>query len=284
MLLVPACGSSDHEERVLKPPGTFTLAWLGHGDQVLVPGSSRIASVEVPYSLAQGARQGRPTWYKIRLHYRLAISNDSGPGTITVWASTNGEPVAAIDFRTSRKGRALEVESSSVGLVDGSRRTAGARLVWNGVFTNFLVLGGVRTGVNRLRFDVQESGAARAESLTVYEDTAIVVDGRGPATIDIVPSLVDRDIHVGEPFLVRYTIRNSGGVALTAGGTLSIRVPDGVLAAGDLGHRLRRLRAGETLRGEFRLVARRPGRHRIELTTSTWGGSPSVTLAAQVEP
>lgn len=281
-LALAGCSPNERESAALAPPGVFTLARLGHGDQVLIPGTSRIASSTLTYSLPEGARQGKPFWYRIRLHYRLTVAKDSGPGTITIWASTNDEAVAAVDFRTRRSAGKLEVVSSSVGLVQGSRRDLRSRLVWEGTFSNFIVHGGVRPGVNRLRFDLQEMGAARAESLTVYDDTAIVVDARGPASIELVPALEDRDIRVGEPFAVTYTIRNTGGVALPAGGELAIAVPPAMRVAGPRSRRLGRVPGGEAATGKFRLVARRAGTHEIKLSASTWGGSPIASLAVRV--
>jgi hypothetical protein len=202
-LALAGCTSANPGSHVLTPPGVFTLASMGHDDKTLTPGKSFGASATTAYSLPEGARQGRPLWYRLRLHYRAKVSEQSGPGTITIWASANDEAVAAIDLKVRRLGKRLDVVSSSVGLVEGGkRRPAGSRLDVEGTFSNFLVYGGVKPGLNELRFDVQQMGAARAEWVTIYEDTALVIDGSGPATIAFVPALEDRDIRVGEPFVL----------------------------------------------------------------------------------
>jgi len=276
------CTSKNSEPRALNPPGAFTLASMGYADQTLAPGTSPVASTTTTYSLPEGARQGNPLCYRLRLHYRARVSEQSGPGTITIWASTNDEAVAAIDLTVRRHGKKLEIVSSSVGLVEGGQRGASSGLDVEGTFSNFLVYGGVKPGLNELRFDVQQLGAARAESVTIYEDTALVVDRAGPAAIELVPSLKDRDIRVDEPFVVRYEIRNTGGVALAAGGKVVISVPEGVVVTGSAVHPVGRLPGGSSAEGEYRLIARRSGRHRIRLAASTWGGSPNVALAVNV--
>lgn len=276
------CTSDNPGSHALTPPGVFTLASMGHDNQILQPGESPFASTTTTYSLPEGARQGKPLWYRLRLHYGARLSEQSGPGTITIWASANDEAVAAIDLKVRRHGQRLEVVSSSVGLVEGGRRAASSRLDVEGTFSNFLVYGGVKPGLNELRVDVQQLGAARAESVTIYEDTALVVDEAGPATIELVPALEDRDVRVGKPFVFRYKIRNTGGVALAEGGTLVVSVPEGVIVTGPAVHPVGRVPAGSSAEGAYRLIARRPGRHRIRLTASTWGGSPNVALAVNV--
>lgn len=271
-LALAGCASDNPGPQVLRPPGVFTLASMGHADQTLTPGKSSGASATTTYLLPEGARQGGPTWYRLRLHYRAKVSEQSGPGTITIWANANDEAVAAIDLEVRRLGQRLEVVSSSVGLVEGGKRGASSRLDVEGTFSNFLVYGGVRPGLNELRFDVQQMGAARAESVTIYEDTALVIDEAGPATIELVPALEDRDVRVGEPFVLRYEIRNTGGVALPAGGELAISLPRGVVVTGLEVHPLARVPGGGSAEGEYRLP------DALGRTRSGWPLRPGAAL------
>jgi hypothetical protein len=236
---------------------------------------------ELPFRLPAGARQGPRTWYLFKLHYRLVIDQSSGTGLIWVNATSNGRAMALLTFRTARRGGKLRVRSTQAGLVAGSKLEESKRTTWDGVYTNFFTLGGVRPGRSRLTIGVFQEQEARVRSLRVFADSGIIVTRNGPASVELVPVLHDRDIRVGEEFRVGYRVESVGESAVPAGGTVTIGAV-GLKVVGARSALLGRIPAGKNRLGFFRLVADRPGTFPISLQVSSWGGTPVVQLAAHV--
>jgi hypothetical protein len=269
--------------------GFWSLERMGYADQMITatemrdgyrPGTE-IAGRQFAFALPTGARQGPDDWYLFRLHYRLEIDERSGPGLITIGASSNGRAMAQILFRLSHSKAGLRVRGTSVGLVSGSQLRDEAQMTWEDVYTNFFQELGVRPGHSTLSVYVAQTEQAHVRSLRVFMDSGIIVTRNGPSSIELVPILRDRHIRVGEAFRVGYRVESVGASALPAGGTVTIQT-SGLDVIGAESARLGSIPAGRSATGSFQLVAARPGTFPITLQVSSWGGTRAVELAAKV--
>lgn len=264
--------------------GFWSLDRMGYGDQVLTPGIGREWRKTL-FRLPQDAKQGEREWYLVKMHYEIAIARNSGPGTIYLWATTNGRAAASIEYKIVRRDGELVVNASDRGMITGSRQRTESKLVWEGEFKNFLQNSGVRSGKNTLSFSYLVLGKARFQQWRVFSDSGIIRSRNGPAQIELTPSISDRDIEVGDRFRIDYTIRNTSRTPVPPGGRISLLVSSktAVNVAGQSSKAIDRILGLESLSGSFELRARRCGSIPVTLEASGWGGSPSVRLEVHIK-
>jgi hypothetical protein len=291
LLIVGATSCIRTKEKTVSPPifdkyGVLSLREMGYGDQLLAKGAylTKIKRDNIEYRLPAGAKQGAPDWYMLKLHYSLVLSPRSGSGIVYLTASTNGRAAAMITFDVNKRGEKLKVTRSDLGLVSGNRKQASAKRVWNGAFTNYLQYKGVREGMNSLTFKFLQLGSARIDSWKIYSDTGIVRTRNGPSRIELIPSIGERRIVVGDRFRVGFRIQNTSRTPVPAGGRVTLRVStkSALAVIGSDSTRLRSISGRRSVSGSFLLEARKAGSIPITLGASSWGGSPLVRLAVQV--
>jgi hypothetical protein len=220
----------------------------------------------------------------VKLHYELVIAKDSGPGTIYLWASTNGRGAARIEFEVQRRNGGIRVKGNDLGMVTGSRQWTQRGLVREGTFENYLQYSGVKRGTNTLSFAYLVLGKARFERWRIFDDSGVVRVNSGPAKIELTPFITDRDIVTGERFSIRYEIRNTSRTPLPPGGRVSIVTPsnNALRVIGASSRHVEGIPGRAKAVGSFELKAKCAGSIPVTLESSSWGGSPSVRLAVKV--
>jgi hypothetical protein len=261
----------------------WTLRSLGHRDQFFGATSRQFSYRDVEFTLPRGAHQGPNSWYLIRLHFRISISPDSGPGRIYIVASTNDRPAAMIRFDTTASRAGVRVRSSELGLVNGARSATGLPLVVESRFENFLEYKGVRAGKNTLTFKVEQYDGARIRSLRVFGDSGIEFSRLGPATLRLEPFLSRRALEVGSTFDVGFRVHNDGERP-SVGGTVTLLVGEGLRRRGPRTWPLGTIRPEGEEQGKLTLEARRPGRFDVMLASQTVFGSRLARLQVEVHP
>ena len=129
-----------------------------------------------------GARQGRGSWWLIRLHYRVAVRADAhAPAEFNVAGSANERFFASTIWNLRRRSDGtLVLSSDDLGLVNGHVVRASTKLVREMRFANYLPYKGVRPGTNVLRFDLTSNAVPLVRSVRIYADTTLVHQRRGP--------------------------------------------------------------------------------------------------------
>ena len=89
------------------------------------------ASLSIRYHLPPGARQGRGSWWLIRLHYRVAVRPDAhAPAEFNVAGSVNESFFASTIWNLRRRpGGTLVLSSDDLGLVNGHTVRTSTKLV-----------------------------------------------------------------------------------------------------------------------------------------------------------
>jgi hypothetical protein len=280
-----ARNESKTSQRLIARYGLVSLREMGYDDQLLKNADADAASKRVlEFAFPEGARQGSRDWYMLKLRYRIAISKRSGTGKIYLYAATNGRSAAMIVFSVKRRGDRIDVERSDVGVVTGNRQERSRKLIWDGTFTNYLQTAGVREGKSSLTFKYLELGRARIEYWKVFDDSGIVRTRSGPSHIEIVPSISDRRIDIGERFRVDYRVNNTNNTPVPAGGRVWLRVlsGDALVVIGSRSTSIGRMPGGGYVSGSFEIEAKKAGLIPIALEASSWAGSPRVRLAVRV--
>ena len=260
----------------LPGPGTRTwsLAAAGYPQIVVLPGRATASKRTVTITLPRGAVQGGTTWYRIHLHYRLALDPKSAAGHIYVEAATDGWPCAMVRFDVTRVHGQAHARMVASGLVAGAQTKAVA-LVHEGTFENYLEYRGVRGGRNTVTFTAERYGPARFRKLTIYGDTSIVRSSAGLPELTLEP-FAPRTVTAGVPFLLRYRVRSTGGIR-TLAGRVALLPGSGLRQL--RGSAFPALRPGAAATGSLRLLA--PHRGDYNLTIAAQGGNAgqAATLA-----
>jgi hypothetical protein len=262
---------------------TWSLRTMGYRDQEITQDKTS-KTWEYKYRLPAGGEQGKPYWYRVKLHYRLEISKNSGPGTIYLWASTNGRGAASIEFNVRKEHGRIGVRGNDLGMISGSRRWTQKGLTREGAFENFLQNTGVRGGKNTLEFAYFVTGEARFKEWRVYDDSGIVRSRTGPAKITLTPFLEKKHISVGERFAVRYEIRNTSRMPLPPGGEVSVGTASNrtLRVIGASSKHVDRIPGLGRETGSFVLKAMKAGSAPVTIQASSWGGSPSIRIVVRV--
>jgi hypothetical protein len=260
--------------------GFWSLHKLGYGDVVLKENPKTAKSqVALAFRLPPGAKEGGRHWYIIRLHFRVEVRRDALPGEFNVAADTNGRTCASIIFDVTQRGGRPYVTSDALGLVNGVERIGGRSLVRTIDFRNFLVIPGVRGGVNRLTFDLTSNALPMVRSVKVFADSGIQLSRGGPPSASVAAHVVEADVHAGQTFHVRVELEHRAGIAVPRA-VVHVQVPPGVLA----GPTVRELRWGSKrpLRTVFAFRALRAARVPLVVRADVAGASPTSEIVVYV--
>lgn len=263
--------------------GIWSLARLGQEDFAFpMQSGKRQAGVVARYLLPNGASQGPDNWFLIRLRFRLTLASDTGTGRVYVSAAT-GRPAdprtsAQIRFDVLRSGADLQVRSDSLGLVTGNVVKTSTAFSQDVSFSNYIPYAGVRPGVNALRVQLEQYGAARVAALTIFKESGIEYSRAAPQNLKLVPSLSTRRVSVGETVRVNVRIVN-GGERRSQDGKVMVLYPRSSFRdePSDVTS-VPPLTGGSSWSTTFRLTARESGRHPITVQGLSALDHPNATL------
>ena len=252
--------------------GFWPLSALGVDAPVAIttPGTRVLAR----YRLPTGARQGRPWWYTIRLHLGFRFARRRGECSVS--AATNGMTAAQVIVRTTRDA----AEVSSLGWIQGRRRTRVTAPSSRLDFRNYLQIRGVLPGANTFSVTLDELRGRCFDRLAVFQDSGI---GATRVRPDELRLLVPREPIVavaGRPARVPFALRRRGG---RPDGAFDVRLtlPSGFETAGGTTRHFERV---GSLRA--RLVRRRrapaPGRYVVSLAVPRRYNQPTASVELQV--
>ncbi len=165
------------------------------------------------YRLLEGATQGGPVWYVLRLHVEVAVRHQTR-SLAYLSASTNGWTAAQIEMKAVRIGGRLVTSTSSLGLVDGLIKQSTRKKVFRLRFANYLQRRGVRGGRNRLTVRVDLPRAPRVVTVRVLPDTEIIRTATPPPSLSLHVSWPSRESpRVGKPFTIHWGLSNRSALA-----------------------------------------------------------------------
>jgi hypothetical protein len=262
--------------------GFWSLRRLGYGDVVLRE-NPRTAKTQaaLTFRLPPGAKEGPGHWYIIRLHFRAEVRPDALPGEFNVAADTNDRTCASIIFDVTRQANRPYVVSDALGLVNGVERIRGPSLVREVDFRNFLVIPGVRPGLNVLTLDLTSNAVPMVRRVRVYADSGIELSRAGPPSAAVKAHIVEARVRAGGSFHLQVELDHLAGIAVPRT-VVRVETTPGAVA----GATARTLRWGSTrpLRTTFVLRALRPGRIPISGQASVGTGFPSHEIVLYVAP
>ena len=267
--------------------GLSTLRDFGYGDEVRQGTKADYSRPLIVFGLPAGVSQGPHNWYVVRLHVRLTVTSDSGPGKILVSATTDDAACALMEFNVKRANGHPTIKWSSAGIVDGVTEGSSQSGVVELRYANYLANAGVRRGENTLDFQVgPQTGSARVSEFRVFaEDSGIEYTPLSPASVNLDARLASRTpIRVGQRLKVAFTLRNLGErtarkikisptydsrtLSLVRGTSMSVA----------------ELRSGRSVTGSVLFAARHPGTTRVFLGGSTSSNHPGDDVTLKILP
>jgi hypothetical protein len=262
--------------------GFWSLRRLGYGDIVLRE-NPRTAKTQaaLTFRLPPGAKEGPGHWYIIRLHFRAEVRPNALAGEFNVAADTNDRTCASIIFDVTRRGNRPYVASDALGLVNGVERVRGPALVREIHFSNFLVIPGVRPGLNLLTLDLTSNAVPMVRSVRVYADSGIELTRAGPPSAAVKAHIAETHVRAGRTFHLQVELDHLAGIAVPRT-VVRVQTAPGAVA----GATVRTLKWGSTrpLRTTFVLRALQPGRVPISVQANVGTGSPSHEIVLYVTP
>jgi len=266
--------------------GLWTLHELGYADEVRHGTTADYRRPRIFFRLPAGASQGPRNWYLVRLHVRVVLASDSGPGKVDVSATTDSAACALIELRVRRSAGHPPVAWPSVGIVDGSRSGPSPSGTVELRYANYLQAGGVRPGQNELDFQIGQHGSARVAEVRVFDDSGIEFTPLSPANVRLTAERASSaPVHVGERFAVRVAVRNRGERAARAIRCLC-DVPDEAALARDAGADscCTSSARGITRHGSSCSSPGEPERRRLFLSAETSSNHPGDLVTVKIRP
>jgi len=265
--------------------GLWTLHELGYADEVRHGTTADYRRPRIFFRLPAGASQGPRNWYLVRLHVRVVLASDSGPGKVDVSATTDSAACALIELRVRRSAGHPTVAWTSVGIVDGSRSGTSPSGTVELRYANYLQAGGVRPGQNELDFQIGQHGSARVAEVRVFDDSGIEFTPLSPANVRLTAERASSaPVHVGERFAVRVAVRNRGERAARAI-RVSATYPTKLLSLATREPiRVALLRHGASATRQLVFVARRTGTAPIFLSAETSSNHPGDLVTVKIRP
>lgn len=266
--------------------GLWTLRDLGYGDEVRFGTKRDLARPLIQFRLPQNASQGPLNWYIVRLHLRLTLKEDSGPGTLAFGAETNQMGCAAIDFTLKRTGNHPTIQWRSIGIVDGNKNGSSKHRIVELRYANYLQEQGVRPGLNSLDFSVgPRTGTVRIAEVRVFaEDSGIEYTRLGPANVVLNANIptTGSPIRVGQRVTVDFAMRNTGERTARQI-NVSADYDDRVLSLlSSSSMKIAQLRPGGRAFGSFTFTAKRAGETPIFVTATTSSNLPGDDVTVKV--
>lgn len=265
--------------------GLWTLRELGYTDEVRHATNADYDRPRIFFGLPAEASQGPRNWYLVRLHVRLVLAPNSGPGKILLSATTNGAACALIEFRAAPKAGRPTIRWTSVGIVDGARSGSSSSRTVELRYANYLQKSGVRPGTNELDFQVARYGSVRIDEVRIFDDSGIEFTPLSPANVRLAATRTStRPVHIGESFVVHFSLRNRGDRA-ARGIRVSASYPAKLLLLKTRQPiRIPTLRHGASATGRLVFVARRAGKTPIFVTASTSSNHPGDAITVKIRP
>jgi hypothetical protein len=200
------------EPCVTSGPGTLsrTLARLGHGE-LRFAGGRQVEVLSVPFTLPAGARQGaHGRWFLMRFHFRARVAPASGAGFVDVSALVNGRSGSLIELERRGGGVTWTTAGLVGGVERGRERIARTFAIRH---LNYVQLGSIRGGRNRLSFRLEQAGGLRLERVTVLADSGIVSTRSPPPklTLELDQARLPDSFERGRPIALGLTLENAGG-------------------------------------------------------------------------
>jgi hypothetical protein len=246
--------------------GRWSIARMGAG-AIELPVDREVARRAVEFRLPRGARQGPRTWYLIRLRLAVELAPSTGRGTVLVSGSTNGRAAAQVEIEP-RLGRGSRVWTwwSTVDLLKGftARTVKSRRVVVN--YLNYLQDRGVRRGLNRLTFQIEQYGKVRLSRAVVLPASGLEVSRLSPAQLDLDPIPPASGQVSGDVFPVGYRVRNSGDRVARRVAVEIESYSDDLAVEGP--RRIPLGAVGGQRAGDFRVRASRPGKYQLGMRVS----------------
>jgi hypothetical protein len=278
MAYVPV-GSAASQPALVDQPGVWSLGRLGSG-AIDFPLEGIVERRSIPFLLPQHARQGRPRWYLVRLHFTITFANSARAGTVLISALTDGRASAQIEFNVRRRADGGNtIRWRTLDYIRGAQTKATTSRRVEVRFQNYLQFRGVRAGKNSLAIQFERFKGAEVESLRIHRDSGIEVSNTGPARLRVLPEDDIIEVTEGEEFAVRYTITNVGDRP-----ALHVRVaPDFADRFQLLGQRAQnRAVVRESLRGQFRFRARASGVYPLAIFVDSGTNHPGAVVEVRV--
>jgi hypothetical protein len=145
----------------------------------------RSPALTLPFVLSPGARNGRGTFYLVRLVARLYLAGRGGPNTVgDVSEKTDG--ATGLDIQAAPIGDGSRGGPLSLDLLD---LISGHSVIKPGTRSirvdeeNYTQDSGIRGGPNRLSIQVNGFGAALVRAVEVLPGTGVYETSRAPATL-----------------------------------------------------------------------------------------------------
>jgi hypothetical protein len=261
-------------------PGTWSLTRLGYGTIVLRENEATARTfASVRYRLPAGAVETQSRWYLFHLHYVVALRPDASAGEFNVAAATDGRYTASTIFTVRRRNGKLESTADDVGMVAGHVRRTSSALVREMRFDNFLAFGGVRPGLNELRFELTSNAVPMVRWVRILPDSAIVLTQRGPPAIGVELRAEGRRLRVGEASALEFVVRHLRGQPVAAA-KISLGYPVSALRVSPTAKTLR-WGSLEPLHGRFLLTPTRAGNVTVSIeATAALAKSRATTVLA----
>ncbi|GGQ87198.1 hypothetical protein [Couchioplanes azureus] len=187
------------------PERCVTLTELGLGAVSAERVTKAASLARFSLSFPDGAVQGEPNWYLVRLHVRITAPA-AAKGQVFVSADTNERVGARADFRLS-PGAVDFVSASLTAPVTTERikgRTADVRL------ENYLQFDGVRGGIVPGEFRVEPLDGARLDKVEVLPDTCFMRTALTPETLKVETQTQPAVVRPGDRVKVRVGVVNTG--------------------------------------------------------------------------
>ncbi|MGZ4385695.1 MAG: hypothetical protein ACXVZO_02095 [Gaiellaceae bacterium] len=267
--------------------GFWTMRKLGYPDEVRHHAQADLARKPIYYALPAGASQGPKDWYIVRLHVRVTVDPDSGPGMIEVGASTDMVGCADLVFIVKRVNGQATISWATSGIVDGFTRGRSDSNVADVRYSNYVTMPGTKPGVNTLDFQVGPvSDAVKLEEVRfVASDSGIEFSPIGPADVELHAHLASKPpFRVGDKIRIAFTLRNSGERTATRITVSPVYEPKLLKLVSASRSRFAKLRSGQVVTGSFVFLAQRVGFPRVFLGGDSSSNAPGDDVSFAIQP
>jgi hypothetical protein len=151
----------------------------------------------------------------------------------------------------------------------------------DGTSVSFFQNRGVRPGINRLTFGVEQYGDVELRRARILGDSGLIVSRRSPARLRLEPRLPRKTLEVGGKAKLGYQVSNTGDRPLMDVVVAMQSHHEALRVRGPSQVRIGRL--GQSRTGHFLIEAHRPGRRRLTLAASSSNANnPVVELEVNV--
>jgi hypothetical protein len=165
------------------------------------------------YSLPKGAEQGKEGWYICHLDFEVEFDDSTSPGLFYLIAFTNGYACAQIKFQVKKDNNGINVNWSTVDLVNGGIHRSQKTSIVHGTFNNYVQLAGVRPGENNLTLQTRRLGDVKVNNIFIDgKKSGIEYTEASPPLLNLEMELPNTyGLTVGDRFTLGFTLENLSG-------------------------------------------------------------------------